>query len=394
MHTDELRDALVGAVEKHLDDAVALRHDLHAHPELGNEEHETAARIRRSLSSWVQPVDVAPTGLVARIGPAGVTSVGLRAELDALPMTEATGAWFAATNGRMHACGHDVHMAALVAVCRAAADVGVTRPLVGIFQPSEERYPSGAQRLVADGVLRDHEVGAMLAVHLHPQPAAGAVAIGHGAINASSDEFEIVMQGDGGHGAYPHQTRDPVLALSQVIVALQHIVSRRVDPLHNAVIGVGTLHADGAANIVPSEARAAGTLRCLQPTDRAPLQEMISEVIDHTARAHGCRAQVTFTQGEPALINSPSLLRHVELTLEPVRLRPDGPMRSCGADDFGFYSDVAPSAMLFLGIGDDPDAPGLHHPGFLPDDDSVAWAARALIAAYIGGCAFLDDRDR
>lgn len=394
MRTEEIRDALLDAIEPHLAKAVTLRHDLHAHPELGNEEQGTAARIRQSLAGSVQLQDVATTGVVARIGPSDVTGVALRAELDALPMTEATGASYSATNGLMHACGHDVHMAALVAVCRAAADVGVSRTLVGIFQPSEERYPSGAQRLVADGVLDDHQVGAILAVHLHPQPAAGAVAIGDGAINASSDEFEILIEGDGGHGAYPHKTRDPVLALAQVIVSLQHIVSRRVDPLHNAVIGVGTIHADGAANIIPSEARASGTLRCLQPADREPLQEMIGEVIDHTARSHGCQAQVTFTQGEPALINSPPLLRHVERELDPARLHTNEPMRSCGADDFGFYSEVAPSAMLFLGIGNDASAPGLHHPGFLPPDETVASTARALIAAYVGGCAFLDDLER
>jgi amidohydrolase len=385
---------MLSAVDRHLDDAIALRHELHADPELGHEEHATSERIRAALAPWVEPELMLGTGIIARIGGTGTDGVGLRAELDGLPLSEATGAPFAATNGRMHACGHDVHMAALVAACRAAADVGIARPLIAVFQPSEERYPSGAEQLVAEGVLERHRVGAMLAVHLHPQPARDALALGEGAINASSDEFELVIEGNGGHGAYPHKTCDPVLALSHIIVALQQIVARRVNPLHSAVVGIGTVRAEGAANIVPSEARATGTLRCLQSADREALQEMVAEIAAYTAKAHACRAHVTFTRGEPALVNTPALLAHVERALGPSRLRRDQPMRSCGADDFGFYAERVASAMLFLGIDDDEDVPGLHHPRFLPPDTAVGVTARALLAAYIGGCDYLDERDR
>jgi amidohydrolase len=383
--------ALLSALDAHLDDAVTLRRQVHANPELGNEEHKTAARVQEALEAWVEPEPVLATGVIVRVGDQHEPAVGLRAELDALPLVEATGATFAATNGRMHACGHDVHLAALVAVCRAAADVGVSRPLVGIFQPSEERYPSGAQQLVEEGALSRHRLGAMLAVHLHPEPGRGAVAVGNGPINASSDEFEVVVEGEGGHGAYPHHARDPVVALSHCIVALQHVVSRRVDPIHSAVLGVGTIQADGAPNIVPSLARARGTLRCLQDADRRKLQAIVREVVEHTSRAHDCRATVEFIEGEPALVNEPTLLAHVEHGLRAIDLRVDPPMRSCGADDFGFYSESVPSAMLFLGIG---DSPGLHNPRFLPPDDAVRDTARALVACYAGGCSFLDAGQR
>jgi amidohydrolase len=389
--TDRLLRDLLQALDKHLGDAVSLRHALHANPELGNAEHETARRVMTELEDSVHVESVLNTGVIARVGPTGVDGVGLRAELDGLPLAEATGASYAATNGKMHACGHDVHMAALVAVCRAAADVDLPRPLIGVFQPSEERYPSGAQQLVDARTLDRHQLGAMLAVHLHPQPPKGTVAIGTGTINASSDEFELVIEGAGGHGAYPHLTRDPVLALSHVIVALQHVVARRVDPLHSAVIGIGTISADGAANIVPSEARARGTLRCLQLSDRAELRTVITEVAQHTAHAYGCQVRTTFVEGEPAVVNSPALLSQIEQVLPSVSLRPGAPMRSCGADDFGFYTEELPSVMLFLGIHDDPEQPGLHHPRFLPPDDMVMATARALIAGYVGSCAFIDE---
>ena len=382
MPTDLLR-ALLGSLEDELPRATALRERLHASPEPSHEEHATAGLVAEELGTKsMEPV--AGTGLVARVGPSG-DAVVVRAELDALPVREETDAPFAAANGLMHACGHDVHMAALAAVFRAAGRMErrLPKPLAALYQPSEETYPSGADLVVKGGTLASG-TAAVVATHLHPDVPWGSVSVEPGPINASCDYLRIVVEGSGGHGGYPHRARDPILALSQVVVALQALVSRRTDPTHAAVFSVGWLRAGSAENVIPGLAEAGGTLRALHPEDREPLREMAREIVANTARAHGCSGRVEVTVGEPATVNDTVLARAARSLLPEAGFGLAPAMRSCGSDDFGFYGRVAPTLMLFVGIGGAPNTPDvpLHHPRFLPPAEAVGAVARSQAVAF------------
>ena len=388
MSTDLLR-VLLDSLEAELPDAVALRELLHANPEPSHGEGETAALIAKALGAG-SVSRVAGTGLVARAGPGGERAVAVRAELDALPIEEATGAPFAATNGLMHACGHDVHMAALVALFRAARRVEdrLPRPLLALYQPSEEAYPSGAEIVVREGVLAD-AAGAVVAVHVHPGVPWGTVRVEAGPVNASCDYLRISIEGFGGHGAYPHLARDPIVALSHAIVALQSLVSRRLDPTHAGVFSVGWTRAGTAENVIPASAEAGATLRVLEPADREPLREAACDLIEATARAHGCVATVEVTEGEPTTVNDPALAERARSLLPEAGFDIAPAMRSCGSDDFGFYGRLAPALMMFVGLKDSPGDGNLplHHPRFLPPDEAVGAVARAQAVAFTAAIA-------
>jgi amidohydrolase len=374
------------ALEEEMSGSFLLRRQIHRAPELSWHEHATSARIADALPR-IKIESVAETGILARVGGSNHPAIGVRAELDALPIREETGAPFAATGDAMHACGHDVHAAALVALLNAFSRVSRPDPppvsLLGIFQPSEEAEPSGAEAIIKSGRLQDHNVAAMLAVHLHPRVAWGSVTTGAGAVNASSDTFTVTITGAGGHGAYPHEANDPILALSAVVVALQQIVSRRTDPMHPVVLSLGRLNAGTAANVIPAEAMAEGTLRVLAQDDRTDIQSLMADVAAHTAAAHGCQAAVTFCEGDPALTNDAGLVAVADDWLSAAGLSVAVPMRSCGSDDFASYQQLAPSLMMFLGLHrDGHDNPGLHHSRFLPPEESVRHAARTMLAAF------------
>jgi amidohydrolase len=377
----DLRAALAAG----LPGAIRLRHELHAAAELSGSEERTAARVAEALGAPGAPV-VAGTGRLIRIGPASGPCIAIRAELDGLPVTEQTGVPWAAPPGAMHACGHDVHLAALAALGRAAARVRLPAALLAVLQPREEGYPSGARDVVAAPEFRAHDPGAVLAVHLQHQLPPGTVAAPAGTVNAAADEFEILVEGAGGHAGYPHLAADPVPALCQAVLAVQHITSRRIDPTHAVVVGVGMLAAGEAANVIPPAARARGTLRALDEKDRPALHEAVRDIVTHTCNAHGCQGTVTIFEGEPALVNDDTLAAAVLPWLLSAGLAVDAGFRSCGADDFAYYARVAPTLMLFAGAGGPVT---LHHPSFLPGDESVGQVAEAMLAAYLAALGTL-----
>ena len=227
-------DRLLAAIRDQLAGAAELRHEIHRQPRLGGHEEPTATAIAGALGApdapWVTQ------GRLIELGAGPGPCVAIRAELDALPVTETTGAPWASTNGAMHACGHDVHMAALVAFGRALrAAGGGPRPALAVLQPREESLPSGALDIVQSAELAARPVGAFLGVHLHPSLPAGTIAAQAGPVNASSDEVTVTITGAPGHAAYPHLARDPVVAAAATVMALQHLVSRRIDPMHPSV---------------------------------------------------------------------------------------------------------------------------------------------------------------
>jgi amidohydrolase len=386
--TADLLEKLLRALEHELPDTIELRRRLHAVAEPSHEEHATARLVTEALGA--QDVErVLRTGLIARVGPPG-EAVAVRAELDALPIEEATGVPFAATSGSMHACGHDVHMAALVALFRAAGRIegSLPKPLLALFQPSEEAYPAGADLIVREGALVG-KTSAIVAAHVHPEVPWGTLSVEAGPVNASSDNLRITVEGSGGHGAYPHRARDPILALSHVGVALQSLVSRGLDPMHAAVFSVGWVRAGTAENVIPDVAEAGGTMRVLDPGDREPLRETALRIIETTARAHDCTASVEVTQGEPATVNDKVLAGAVRSLLPEAGFEPAPAMRSCGSDDFGFYGETSPTLMMFVGIKNAPGTPNvpLHHPRFLPSDEAVGAIARAQALAFAAATA-------
>ena len=380
----DLAALLRAGVASQLADAVLLRHELHADAEPSGSEHRTAARVAAALGDS-DAATVAGPGRILRIGPDAGPSIAIRAELDALPIREQTGAPWASRTGAMHACGHDVHMAALVAVARAARAVhrqaGLPAALLAVLQPREEAPPSGALDIVASGLLEAQQPRAVIAVHLQHQLPAGTVAAPAGTVNAASDDFEIRVEGTGGHAGYPQLAADPVLALCQTVVALQQIVSRRTDPTHAAVVSVGALEAGQAANVIPPAAVARGTLRALDQSDRAGLHKALHEIVEHTCLAHGCRGTVTIDEGEPALVNDERLATASWPWLREAGFAVDTSFRSCGADDFSYYARCAPTLMIFLGTGGPVT---LHDPRFLPDDAMVGQVASAMLAGYLG----------
>jgi amidohydrolase len=390
----DLLGGLLAGIERALPDAVALRRRLHAAPELAHRETLTAASVAAALPVACEAV--AGTGRLALVEPAGFggsptpsglpcAPIAVRAELDALPLRERTGAEFAAGGEAMHACGHDVHMAALAALVRAAHELRdcLPAPLLAVFQPSEEAYPSGAQQL-AEGALAHAPPAAVLAAHVHPELPWGTVALDAGTVNASCDTVEIVVTGEPAHGAYPHRGRDPILAVAHVVVALHAQLARRIDPLRTASLTVGVLEGGSAENVIPERALARAALRAHRPEDRRALRTLVEEVARGVASAHGCTATVELVPGEPALENDPAIVERARRLLDRAGLAAAREWRSCGSDDFAFFGALAPLAMAFVGLD---GAPGferrpLHHPELLPPDEAVGAVARTQAILY------------
>ena len=383
---------LLAALERQLERAVALRRRLHADPELAHAERRTAAAVAEELP--LEARAAAGTGLLALIAPDGDgrlrAPVAVRAEFDGLPIAERTGAPFSASGEAMHACGHDVHMAALVALCRAAHELRgqLTAPLLAVFQPSEEAAPSGAQMLAAEG-LGEPGPAAIVSAHIHPELPWGSVGLDPGAVNASFDALDIEIRGAPTHGAYPHLGADPILALAAVVVGLHAQLGRSVDPTHPASVTVGVIEAGTADNVIPAVARARAALRAHREQDRLALRRMASQLVTGIAAAHGCEGTLRLTAGEPALENDPAIVAAARELLGRAGLDAAPEWRSCGSDDLAFLGGLAPLAMAFVGLD---GAPGfeprpLHHPELLPPDEAVGAVARTLAILYLGACS-------
>ncbi|WP_232549397.1 M20 metallopeptidase family protein [Propioniciclava soli] len=384
----ELLEALVAGIDTVLPDATSLRRAIHADPHLGGDEGDTRDAFTEA-TGWLDWTPVAETGAYTRTGPDG-PAVGLRAELDALPLTEATGVeWASQRRGIMHACGHDVHLAALWAVLTAARDLDLPAAMVPVLQPREEENPPGAGDVVASGALEDADVAAMVGVHVQPQVERGVVSTGSGAVNAAFDSFEITVRGRGGHGAYPHTALDPITVLSAIVTGLGELPMRVINPIHPSVVSVGTFHAGTAANVIAETAACTGSIRTFHEKDRAALHEAIARLAEGTAMARGATATATFVRGGPALVNDADLAQRADALLAGLNVPvAPVPFRSCGSDDFSEYGQVVPSLMSFIGVGSDGGV-GLHHPEFLPGRSALRLAAIALAANYAAAADLL-----
>lgn len=382
------------ALAEEIEFGVEFRRELHQHPRVSGDELDTTKRFLNATDLAARTI--ADTGALARIGPSTGPAVGIRGELDALPVTEATDvSWQSTVSGAMHACGHDVHVAALAMVVRASKRVSLPYGLVAMLQPREETYPSGALDICRSGALDDLDVAVAVGAHVHPRVERGSVAIGGGAVNAAAGELEITFTGASGHGAYPHHGNDVVNAAATLTVQLPELVRRTIDPMHPALISVGRLIADGgAANVLPSSAQIHATMRTTSAADEALLADAVKRAAQAHAAALGLEVEAKYTQGEPVLLNDPQLASAAERVLPSFGLQAAEPMRSLGADDFSYYSDRSRSIMCFVGVGDADEQvratqPSLHDATFLPDDEAVLRVAKAMVAGYIAGAELL-----
>jgi hippurate hydrolase len=380
------------AIAANVGDFVVLRHELHRKPELAFAEHETTARLAGLLSDWGYRVEkITRTGLIATLENGPGPRLGLRADIDALPIREATGLPYASgTEGVMHACGHDGHTAILMAAAQYLARTRAFRGTLRlIFQPAEE-IGAGAQKLIKAGLFARFPVDAIFGLHNWPGVPAGRFGFIEGAAMAAIDRVEARILGRGGHGAEPHLSVDPVVAAAHAVSALQTVVSRSVDPREMAVVTVGSIHGGAAANVIPGAVDLQLTLRSYSAEVRAQLKKRVAHVLRTTSDAFGAEAHVDVTDGFPSVINTPgetALLRSVaEQTFGPGAILPEFAPRTA-SEDFAFYLHHRPGSFFFVGNGE--GAP-LHSPEYRFNDDIIAPAATlwvALAERYLNGAS-------
>jgi hippurate hydrolase len=370
---------------------VALRRDLHRHPETGWEVEQTAARIAQALATvGVDCRRIGGTGLVADL-PAERPgdAIALRADMDALPITEGTGLAFRSVHpGVMHACGHDGHASALVGAAAILKRESLPVPVRLIFQPAEE-IAEGALRLIQEGVLEG--VSRIFGLHLDLGFGVGTIAVPPGPVNASTDEFTIRLRGTGGHAARPHEATDPIVAAGYLLAQLQTVVSRRVPSDEPAVLTVGTLRAGSAANVLAEAAEITGTLRATSNATRALLIASVQDIADATAAAHGTPATVTLAAGTPPVVNHPGPTAIARTAAERV-VDPDrvstAPLHNMGGEDFGFYLERVEGCFVRIGAKiDDGQTRRAHAANFDFDERALEVGARYLAAVALAAGA-------
>ncbi len=373
---------------------VALRRDLHRHPELAWNETRTAAKVCETLDALGIPYrsGVAGTGVVADLeGAAGAPLVALRADMDALPITEETALEYASdTDGAMHACGHDGHTAMLLGAAELLQrERELPCPVRLIFQPAEETG-TGAPAMIEEGALDDVQL--VFGGHLDAAYDSGEIVVHQGAVNASTDEFVIELAGPGGHAARPHETVDPIVAGSLIVSALHAIVARSGEPSQAAVVSVGQFDAGTASNIIASRARLRGTLRALEPAVRAQLLDAMRQIAESTAGAQGVSATVEIVAATPAVLNAPqatSLARDAAaLVVGPGGVKP---LRwpNLGGEDFGFFLERVPGCYVRFGAHPAGEGFPAHSSRFRFDEQALALGAAYFYHVAVRAGRFL-----
>jgi hippurate hydrolase len=383
---------VVNRIAEILDDVTAWRRDLHAHPELLYDLPRTSAFVAEKLRSF--GCDSVVEG-IGRTGVVGVLegrspgpTIGLRADMDALPMSEITGLPHASRHpGLMHACGHDGHTAMLLGAARLLAESrNFAGRVVFIFQPAEEGG-AGAKAMLDDGLMDRFGVDEVYGLHNKPGIPLGRFAIRPGSIMAAADRIVIDIEGLGSHAAYPHGGVDPVLVGSHIVLALQSLVSRNVDPLTSAVVSITQFHAGSADNVIAQTGQLRGTVRTLDRGVRGMIETRLPAIVEATAAAFGAKARATYLHGYPVTVN------HADQTRTAVAAAADvggegavdadtAPMM--GAEDFSYMLESRPGAFIFMGNG---DTAGLHNPAYDFDDRAIAYGTSYWVRLVERGIA-------
>jgi len=381
--------------EVSLQQFIRIRRDIHAHPELGFKEHRTAALVAKLLTEWGYAVTtgIGGTGVVGQLKRgSGGQRLGLRADMDALPIVEKTGlSWASTVPGVMHACGHDGHTATLLAAAHAIAKApNFEGTLNLIFQPAEEGA-GGAVRMIEDGLFDRFPCDAIFAMHNMPGIEAGRFMFRSGPTMASSDDVTVRLSGVGGHGAMPHTTTDVIVAASAIVLALQSIVARNVDPLDTAVVSVGALNAGRAGNVIPDTAMLELSVRALNSEVRALLRRRIVSLIQSQAQSLGVEAQIDWRPGHDVLVNDPAHTRFAADVAARVvgrdRVIEEG-RRYTASEDFAFMLQKVPGCYFFVGNGVTGGDGGcvVHNPGYDFNDQIIEPAAKMwveLVKAFL-----------
>ncbi len=373
-----MTDGLKKDVEKLSGRIIEWRRDFHRHPEIAYEEERTSSVIRKFMDSLDIPVSTcAKTGLRGILeGMPGGKTVALRADIDALPLKEEGDKEYISQNPEAtHACGHDGHMAILM----GTAEVLERRKdqfkgnVVFLFQPSEERIPGGAKKMIDEGALEG--VDTVFGLHLWQPLPTGFVGIVKGAMMAQPDAFTITVKGKGGHGSMPHTTVDPILVASHLVVNIQSIVSRNVDPLKPVVVSFGTVKGGTIYNIIPGEVSLTGTVRTFDSSIQSLAEKRLQEIVEETCKTFGATAEFEYKKGYPPLVNPGAttdfVLEVTRKTLGKDRVQEIDPVM--GGEDFAYFLQKVPGAFLFFGMGDGMEFPH-HHPAFDLDEKALPQA--------------------
>lgn len=369
--------ASVSDFDDRREELVAVRRHLHAHPELSHQEEKTARYVADKLKAWGYEVTegVGGFGVVATltVGEGG-RGIAIRADMDALPIAEETGLAHASTNpGVMHACGHDGHTTILLG---AAEHLARTRRFNGtvtlIFQPAEEAgLTSGAQRMIADGLFERFPFDVIYGLHNHPGAPEGTLLMRAGPMMAAADTVEITIQGKGGHASRPHLAVDPIVVACNLVMSLQTVVSRSIDPTQTAVVTVGTIHAGEASNVIPEYAKLAISARSFDPQVRCMLEERITALTRSVVEGYGATVEIDYQHGYPVVVNSEAETAFARQVAEEL-VGPDRVL-TCnlipGSEDFAYFLEHKPGAFLRLGNG--VDSAMLHNPHYDFADDSL-----------------------
>lgn len=386
-----LKTDVMRLAEKVYDSVVADRRHLHAHPELSFCEWNTSLYVKARLDEmgipWKPMADTGVVGMIRGDKPSDHV-VALRADMDALPITEANDLAYASTNkGVMHACGHDAHTSSLLGT---ASILNALRSSFGgcvklIFQPGEEKMPGGASLMLKEGVLKDPVPGAVIGQHVMPEIGTGKIGIRKGKQMASMDELYITVRGRGGHGAQPDRNIDPVAIAAQLIVGLQQIVSRAAQPTIPTVLSFGRMIADGSVNVIPNEVYIEGTFRTLNEQWRTEAHERMKRMAESIAAGMGGSCDFRLVRGYPCLINSEALTGQVR-SIAAAYLGEENIVDAdiwMAAEDFAYYAQVTDSCFYLLGTGGRSGGiyPSLHTSGFNIDEGALATSTGLM--AYI-----------
>ena len=378
-----------------------LRHDIHQHPELGFEEFKTSMLVAELLVGWGFTVTkgIGGTGVVGQLtfGDGTGPKLGIRADMDALPITEATGLpWASQHPGRMHACGHDGHTAILLGAAdvlakyRDAPECPLNGILNLIFQPAEEvGGGGGAQRMIEDGLFDRFPCDAIFGLHNMPGTPVGQCFVRTGPFMCSSDKVKVNIQGKGGHGAMPHLATDPTVVAASILLGLQTIISRNLDPFHTGVVSVGRLHSGESYNIIPECCELELSVRALQPSARNTLKQRLTDLIQHQALAFDCQLDMQYEEGYPVLVNAEQptaiLVEVAQKVFGFDNVDADGQPIS-GSEDFAYMLQQVPGCYIMIGNGDNGHADGrhlgpcsVHNPHYDFNDENLPLGAKLWV---------------
>jgi amidohydrolase len=390
--SDSLNEKIISLAQSLAEKSVTLRRTLHRIPEVAWQETETSAALKRFLSK--QKLDyrpVAGTGIVAEIRNGNGRCAAIRTDVDGLPITEETDLAFKSIHaGRMHACGHDLHMAIVstAAVMLSRLKGYYCGTVKFLYQPAEEDPPGGAAEMIRAGVLENPKVEMLFGLHVSPAIPTGKIGVRDGGLFGGVVDFDVEIVGKGGHGAIPHKAIDPIVCASAVVTALQAIVSRQTDPFDPVVITVGKIEGGSARNVIPQSCRLFGTARAQSLRTLEQVKRTIDNVIKRTAQSYQCQAIIKYHEGYPPLLNDPRANEHIVRSTRELfgeRAVYMIPKPSMGAEDFARYLQQVPGAMFFLGVRNKEIGAtyGWHHPKFTADEAAIPFGAAVLTKAVV-----------